>query len=680
MKRTTNGLPNRGHRTIVQMIFRTFTKAIAASAILLSLHFVASAQNDPKATVQSLPFVSSLFGDNMVLQRGKTNTIWGWSDPGDKVSVEIASKHASGVAAANGRWQVEIQPPPAGGPYTLAIKGHQSVELQNVLVGDVWLCGGQSNMQVNLRSVRNGEEEIKLANDPEIRFFNVAAHPAYHPTSIPKGSWKVVSPETAEQVSAVAYYFASKIRREIHIPIGLVVDALGGTPAEAWTSAAALRPLKDFDVPLAELQEVAASGAPEYGNYVMHWYDQYDIGLKGNWAAPDLDDSAWKTVRIPGGFSDLGVPDTPAVVWFRKEIVLPGRLPDGQASLFLGSVERMDTAYLNGTEVGASAWVENPRVYLIRDGVLKPGKNVLAIRVFKTKPLGGFLAKPEELRLTLGDQTSIPLGGEWKGQLSVDARPPHPMPIGFENWPVMPSVLYEGMLAPVAPLSLTGVLWYQGEQNSDRGYQYRRLLPVMIADWRNLFGQGDFPFYVVSLPAFGQRSATPIDDKWAETRESQALATSSVQNACLAVTIDTGDPDNIHPKDKLPVGERLALCALAKQYGKNVVFSGPTLASVDRVPGAVRLHFAHTDGGLVVKGAKLEEFAIAGEDRKWYWADAHIEDDTVVVSSASVPNPKEVRYAWQSNPAATLFNGAGLPAVPFRTDNWAGITDGHRPY
>ena len=662
------------------MILRTFTKAIAASAILLSLNCVASAQNDPKATVQSLPFLSPLFGDNMVLQRGKTNTIWGWSDPGDKISMEIAGKHASGVATANGRWQVEIQPPPAGGPYTLTIKGHQSVELQNVLVGDVWLCGGQSNMQVSLRAARNGEEEIKVANYPEIRFFNVAAHPAYHPTSIPKGSWKVVSPETSEQLSAVAYYFARKVQQEIHIPIGLVVDALGGTPAEAWTSAAALRPLKDFDVPLAELDAVTASGAPEYGNYVMHWYDQYDIGLNGNWAAPDLDDSAWKIVQIPGGFSELGVPDTPAVVWFRKEIVLPDRLPEGHATLFLGSVERMDTAYLNGTEVGASAWVENPRVYHIPGGVLKPGKNILAIRVLKTKPQGGFLAQPEELRLTLGDKTSIPLAGEWKGRLSVDAHPPHRMPIGFENWPVMPSVLYEGMLAPIAPLSITGVLWYQGEQNSDRGFQYRRLLPVMIADWRNLFGQGDVPFYVVSLPAFQHRSATPVDDRWAELRESQALVTKNVPNACLAVTIDTGDPDNIHPKDKLPVGERLALCALAKQYGKNVVYSGPTLASVDRVPGAVRLHFANTEGGLVVKGAKLEEFAIAGEDRKWYWADARIEGDTVVVSASSVANPKEVRYAWQSNPAATLFNGAGLPAVPFRTDNWPGVTDEHRPY
>jgi len=654
---------------------------VVAAALLLSLSCSAAAQGAPEATVKPLPFVSPIFGDNMVLQRGKTNTIWGWSEPGDNVRVQIAHKTASAVAGAERRWQVKIRPPALGGPYTMKIIGsHQTVELHNVLVGDLWLCGGQSNMQVSLPWTRDGHDEVKAANYPEIRFFSVAAHPAYHHTDVVEGTWKVVSPETADRVSAVAYYFARRIQQEIHVPVGLVVDALGGTPAESWTSAAALRPLGDFDIPLAELEKLRATGAPEYGNYIMHWYDQYDVGIKGNWAASGLDDSNWTPVDIPGGFSELGVPDMPALAWFRREIVLPDSLPGGRAFLYLGSVERMDTAYINGTQVGASAWVENPRIYFIPDGVLKPGKNVVAVRVLKTKPQGGFLGKPEELHLALGDKTSIPLAGKWKGQLSVDARPPHPLPIGYENWPVMPSVLYEGMLAPIAPLSITGVLWYQGEQNSERGYQYRRILPAMIADWRRLFAQGDFPFYIVSLPAFKHRSQTPTDDAWAETRESQALTAASVHNSCLAVTIDTGDPDNIHPKDKRPVGERLALCALGKQYKKKVAYSGPTLASVERLAGSIRLHFAHTDGGLAVRGEKLEEFAIAGEDRKWYWADAHIEGNTVIVSSPSVPNPKEVRYAWQSNPAATLFNGAGLPATPFRTDPWPGITESQRPY
>jgi len=662
------------------MIPRKTRILVIAVGSLFSLACRALAQNSPEPALRPLPFVSMIFGDNMVLQRGKKNTIWGWSDPGDKVRVEISGKHSSGVAGPDRRWQVKIQPPGGGGPYTVKISGHQTVELHNVLVGDVWLCGGQSNMQVSLRYAKNGEEEVKAANFPEIRFFSVAPHSAYHHTDVVEGSWKVVSPETADHVSAVAYYFARKVQQEIHVPIGLVVDALGGTPAEAWTSTAALRPLKDFDVPLAELEKLAANGAPEYGNYVMHWYDQYDVGMKGNWAALDFDDSSWKSVDIPGGFSELGVPETSAVAWFRTKIDVPDPIPTGRSLLFLGSIERMDTTYINGTQVGASAWVENPRVYFIPAGVLKPGKNVVAIRVLKTKPQGGFLAKPEELRLELGDKTSIPLAGKWKGQLSVDARLPHLLPIGYENWPVMPSVLYEGMMAPIAPLSITGALWYQGELNSERGFQYRRILPAMIADWRKLFAQGDFPFYIVSLPTFRQRSATPIDDTWAETRESQAITAASVPNSCLAVIIDTGDPDNIHPKDKQPVGDRLALCALAKQYGKKVAYAGPTLASVERLPDSVRLHFAHTDGGLVAKGARLEEFEIAGEDRKWYWADAHIEGDTVLVSSPSVPNPKEVRYAWQSNPAATLFNGAGLPAGPFRTDTWPGMTEGQRPY
>ena len=236
---------------------------------------------------------------------------------------------------------------------------------------------------------RGGSEGCQL---PEIRFFTIAAHAAYHHTNVVDGTWKVVSPETADKVSAVAYYFARRVQQEIHVPIGLVVDALGGTPAESWTSAEALRPLHDFDIPLAELQKLAAAGAPEYGNYVMHWYDQYDIGVKGNWAAPDLDDSSWKPVDIPGGFSELGVPETPAVAWFRKEIVLPDPIPAGRTLIFLGSIERMDTVYINGTQVGASAWVENPRVYFIPDGVLKPGRNVVAIRVLKTKPKADFSA------------------------------------------------------------------------------------------------------------------------------------------------------------------------------------------------------------------------------------------------------------------------------------------------
>jgi sialate O-acetylesterase len=629
-----------------------------------------------------LPFVSPMFGDNMVLQRGKLNTIWGWSNPGQQVRVEIAGHTASAVTGPDGRWQARIKPPRAGGPYVLKIAGLQTVEFHNVMVGDVWLCGGQSNMELPLSRVRNGADEIKSANHPEIRLFKVATHISYSHAAVPNGRWRICSPEAVAAdggFSAVAYFFARRVQQDVHVPVGLIDDCLGGTPAEAWTSPETLRGLKDFDAALNEMDRLKAKGAPEYGNYVMHWYDDYDIGLKGNWSAVNFDDSNWKTVPIPGGFQELGVPDAPAVCWFRKEITLPDPLPPGKASIKLGVVERMDTAWINGQWIGASAWVENPRDYPIRGGILKPGTNLVVVRVLKTKPDGGFMTKADGLCLVLGDDSQIPLAGDWKGAVSVDARPPHPLPMGYENWPVIPSVLYEGMLAPVAPLAITGAIWYQGEANADRAQQYRTVLPAMISDWRKLFGQGDFPFYIVSLPAFMPHQDQPVEAAWAELREAQALTARKVPNSGLAVTIDTGEPDNIHPIDKAIVGERLAYLALARQYGEKIPCEGPTFKSMSHARGALVLRFDHTDGGLVVKGDKPMEFTIAGKDRKWYRADAKIVGDTIVVSSPSVPEPDAARYAWQSFPVANLYNGAGLPAVPFRTDIWPGITGGMKP-
>jgi sialate O-acetylesterase len=637
----------------------------------------------PAADINSLPFVSPIFGDNMVLQRGKPNTFWGWSKPGDVVKVEIAGRTAKTVTGAQGRWQVQIDPPAPGGPYTIKIVGPQTITLHEVLVGDVWLCGGQSNMQLGLPRARNAAEEIRAANHPKIRLYVVSQHVSYSKTEFPQGSWKICSPQTVAEnggFSAVAYFFAKRLLKDINVPIGLIQDCIGGTPAEAWTSPETLRRFSEFEPQLAEMQRLKAKGGTEYGNFLMHWYDDYDIGLKGNgWAAADFDDSAWKNVQVPGGFRELGMADFPSVCWFRKVLNLPDPLPAGRATIYLGVIEKMDTAYINGNWVGASAWVENPRVYQVKEGILKPGRNLVTIRVFKTKPQGGFMTGADGLRLVLGDGTVVPLAGEWKGAVSVDARPPHSMPLGFENWPSMPTVLYQGMIEPIAPLAITGAIWYQGEANAERAYQYRSLLPAMIADWRKAFGQGDFPFYIVSLPAFMHHRDQPVEDAWAEMREAQFLIARDVNNSCLAVTIDTGDPDNIHPGDKQPVGERLALCALAKHYGKAIPHQGPTLKSVEHLPGALRLRFDHVDGGLVVKGGKLEEFSIAGKDHKWHWADARIDGNSIVVSSPMVPEPEAARYAWQSFPKATLQNGAGLPAAPFRTDNWPGITEARKP-
>jgi sialate O-acetylesterase len=632
----------------------------------------------------ALPLLSPIFGDNMVLQRSKPNTFWGWTAPGQTIQVEISGATASATAGSDGRWQLQIQPPPAGGPYEVHIHGPQDITLHNVLVGDVWLCGGQSNMELPLGRVNNGAEEIKEADQPQIRLFKVRDHVSYAPTPTPDGAWKICSPDTIAAeggFSAVAYFFGRKLQGELNIPVGLVEDCVGGTPAESWMSPQTIGTLSDFAQPMAEITRLQHLGGPVYGNYIMPWYDEYDAGAKGKtWAADDLDTSDWKPVKIPGGFAELGVGDVPSVCWIRKDIQLPDPLPAGDATLYLGEVERMETSYVNGQWVGASAWIENPRVYPVAHKILRPGKNTITVRVLKIKPDGGFMSSPDALRLVLGDKTAISLAGEWEGKLSVDARPPHPMPLGFENWPVMPTVLYQGMIMPITPLALTGAIWYQGEANFVRAYQYRTLLPLMIEDWRRAFGQGDFPFYIVSLPRFMHHRDQPGDDAWAELRQAQALTAQNVPNCGLAVTVDTGDPDNIHPGDKAIVGVRLAALALAQHYGENTPYSGPRFTRLETIPGALKLHFDHTDGGLVVNGDTLGEFSICGEDHQWHWATASLAGDSVVVQSPDVPNPIAARYAWQANAVATLYNGAGFPAAPFRTDDFPWSTRNQRPY
>lgn len=631
-----------------------------------------------------LPLLSPLFGDHMVLQRDKPNRIWGWSTPGAEVRVQVGDRRARATAAADGRWQAEFEPPAVGGPYEVRVDGPESnsVTLRDVLVGDVWLCGGQSNMEFGLKRSLDGAREVAAADQPHIRMYRVASQPAYRAAQVPTGTWTVCAPSAfggGFDFSAVAYHFARRVRQEVDVPIGLIQDAVGGTPAETWTSATGLAAFPEFTAGLAEIDRLRARGGPVYGNYIMHWYDEFDIGVQGEgWAVESLDDAAWRVVSLKSGFAGLGVQDTPAVVWFRREIELPDPLPAGTARLQLGVVEKMDTAHINGRWIGASAWVENPRNYAIPDGVLRPGKNLVAIRVLKLKPDGGFVSDAEKLRLVLGDGTAIPLEGAWRAAVGVDARPPHALPLGYDNWPTMPVVLNLGMIQPIAPLALRGMLWYQGEANFTRAHQYRALLPAMIADWRASFAQGELPFIIAQLPAYMARKTEPGDDWWAELRDAQALAAQTVPNAALAVTVDTGDAADIHPTDKKPVGERLALAALRGTYGRDVVASGPTLAALEPLPGALRIRFSHTDGGLVVRGERLGEFAIAGADRKWVWADARIEGDAVVVSSPQVPEPVAVRYAWQANPLATLFNGAGLPAAPFRTDDWPLSTEGRK--
>ena len=341
-------------------------------------------------------------------------------------------------------------------------------------------------------------------------------------------------------------------------------------------------------------------------------------------------------------------------------------------------VDDYDTAWINGVKVGDLGAQNAAQRHAIPAGTLRAGRNVVAVRVLDTGGAGGLTSPADAIALTLADGTRLPLAGAWRGHVGTALSGRTPFPTDASNNPNVPTSLYNGMIAPLLPLGVKGAIWYQGENNAGRAHQYRRILPTMIADWRSRFGQGDFPFYIVSLAAFLPHKDVPGDDEWAELREAQAMTAKNVKNSGLASAIDVGDAADIHPKEKKTVGERLALIALARDYGKPVVYQGPTFRSLTIRGAEAVVAFDHTEGGLVPRGGPLGEFALAGSDRKWHWATAKIEGNRVVLSSPEVPNPVAARYAWQTNPVATLTNGAGLPAVPFRTDDWPGITVGRK--
>lgn len=641
--------------------------------ITVALSLLAMSQN----STSNLPFLSPMMSDHMVLQRGKTNTFWGWTTPGTTVTVEVAGKKGSGKADASGRWQAKFTPPPAGGPYEVTVKGPKKVTLHDVLVGDVWLCGGQSNMEFGLTMAENHEEAIKNANNPNIRLFMVPRAVGLDPHPVPAGgTWYECTPESVQQggwggFSAVGYFFGKRIQQDIKVPVGLISVNWGGTSAEAWTSEASVNKMGDWEPVMKQIAELKKRGEPDVGTYPDIWMEYEDrlSMTKPHPEATGYDDSSWKSAPLSTGFDALGAKSGQGIVWFRRSVTLPNPLPDGPVQVHIGPINQADHTFLNGTIVG-STWGNWPRTYWPMPGVAKPGRNVIAVRMAATDGKGGSTGGADSNYIQLGDGTKIPLDGDWKAAVSYALEPGGAKPHEMASYPTSPCGLYNGMLSPIAPLAIKGAIWYQGETNGGRGYQYRTLLPTMINDWRTVFGQGDFPFYIVSLAAWGQPPQKPGDDGWAELREAQALTAKNVKNSGLALAIDVGNAGDIHPKDKLTVGNRLAFVALAQTYGEKIPYAGPTYASKEITGGNIILSFKHADGGLVCKGDALKSFMIAGEDKVWHWADAKIVGVKILVHSDEVSNPVAVRYGWAMNPECNLFNGAGLPAVPFRTDDW----------
>jgi sialate O-acetylesterase len=654
---------------------------------LVSALLQTAATAEQGATV-AMPFLSPLFTDNMVLQRDIKAPVWGWTEPGRQVTVRIQDKTAQATADSHGRWLARIGPLAAGGPYDLTISGPQNITLKSVLVGDVWVCSGQSNMEMGIGNVDNAEQEIAQANYPEIRLFTVPKKVAVEPQTTFAGQWLVCTPETVHAggwngFSAVGYFFGRTLHQQLHVPIGLIHTSWGGTPAEAWTSGEALSAMPDYRPAVAQMKQLAVDqqrGQADYLARMAAWWTKNDPGSAHapGWADPAFNTAAWNTMPLPQNWENAGIPELSAfdgVVWFRKEIDLPASAVGKEALLHLGPIDDRDTTWINGVKVGGLDQWDIARNYRVPAGVLKPGRNVIAVRVLDTGGNGGIYGKPEQMALEISDVPPILLAGPWLYKASLPLAKAQPLPMNADNNPNVPTVLYNGMVAPLIPFGIKGAIWYQGESNAGKAYQYRTLLPTMIRDWRTRWGEGAFPFLIVQLANFMPTSPQPVEDAWAELREAQLMTAEKTPKTGLAVAIDIGDAKDIHPRNKQDVGKRLALSALAIAYGRKLEFSGPLYRATQPEEGKIRLRFDHVGGGLAARdGGRLTGFAIAGEDRHFVWADAVIDGSTIVVSSPLVPHPVAVRYAWAINPVANLINKEGLPASPFRTDSWPGIT------
>jgi sialate O-acetylesterase len=643
---------------------------------------VARAQTAQTRVDSEKPFLHPLFSDHVVLQRGVRFPVWGWTTPGARVDVSMNGREANAVADAQGRWTARLGPFDAGGPYTLTVRGPHSVTLNDVLVGDVWLASGQSNMEMGVTQVSNAREEVAHADYPQIRLFQVPKVAATSPRETVDARWLVCTPANVAAggwggFSAVAYFFGRRLHKELGVPIGLIHSSWGGTAAEGWVSAESLRTMREFAPAVEDLDKAWADSKKspaDYDKQLEEWWASNDPGSAAGrvWSEPSLDASEWKSMRLPQFWEDAGLPAYDGVVWFRKTFELPREWAGRDLTLSLGPVDDRDTTFVNGVRVGGLSQWDAPRSYRVSAAILKPGANTIAVRVLDTGVGGGVYGKPEQLKIEPADggATPLSLAGEWSYRASValgdlKTQPPQQGDNDFS----VPVIRYDGMIAPLLPFAIKGAIWYQGETNVGRAAQYERLLPLLIRDWRARFQAGDFPFLIVQLANYLERRDAPADSEWARLREAQLHVSRGVKNSGLAVTIDIGDAKDIHPKDKQDVGARLALEALSKVYGRRVESSGPAYRRMKIEGDRVRVYFDHAEGGLVTKdGARPTGFAVAGADGRFVWADASIEGDEVLLSSSEVKRPAAVRYAWADNPACNLYNRAGLPASPFRTD------------
>lgn len=615
-----------------------------------------------------------IFTDNMVLQRDQLVKIWGWADKGEAVSVTFNGQEVKSKADAHGQWQVTLQPMVYGGPYELTVRDKMgSHVLRNVLIGDVWICSGQSNMEMPVRgwsgdSIRDARKEIRAARYPNIRLFTVEKAMSFAPLDdLSGGSWQECTPGNMAAFSAVAYFFGKKLNEELAIPVGLINTSWGGTNIQTWTSWETITQQDAYkNIKLKDLstsRETQAKNRERYNTALAN-----DPGIKEKWYDPATATSGWKKITMPEMIEHTELGNADGIVWFRKDFELESTLAGKPATINFGAIDDNDETYINGMLVGKTNNYAANRNYMIGEGVLKAGKNTIVVKVTDTGGGGGFSGTAKDLYLATGSE-QVSLAGAWMYKGAVVSTQYDVKDTGPNSFP---SQLYNAMVAPLIPYAIKGAIWYQGESNTHEADAYRVLFPAMINDWRNKW-HNDFPFVWVQLANFMQPVATPAPSNWAALREAQHQ-TLAVSRTGEAVAIDIGEANDIHPKNKQDVGYRLALAALKVAYGKDLVYSGPVFKTMKVNGNAVSLEFTNEGSGLQAKGDKygyLRGFAIAGSDQRFVWAKAYIEGDTVIVFSDQVKDPVAVRYAWGNNPDdANLFNKEGLPASPFRTDTW----------
>ena len=616
-----------------------------------------------------------LFSDGAVVQRDQPLPVWGWASPGAKIEVEFDGRSASATAAKNGAWRVELPAHAAGGPYALRVRGDgAAVVVNDVLVGDVWLASGQSNMEWPLSQSKDAQQAIASANDPLIRHFKVPKSWSEKPeTRLAGGAWAAASPQTVGYFSAVGYYFARELRAKTGVPIGIINSTWGGSRVEAWMDGKTLG--IDTATLAKRMREIRAT---EDRNLAITQKKLAQWGaLPANdtgWQAADLDDSNWVDIAVPTLWEEAGWLGLDGIAWYRTEFQLTAEQARQGVRVSFGRVDDTDQAWVNGVAVGGIEREYNtPRQYDVPAKALRAGRNVLAVKVIDDGGGGGIHGNAEELHVQIADGTRLPLAREWKFRVvqgRLDAS---------DGKNEIETLLYNRMILPAQPYPLRGVIWYQGEANTDSvadAYRYREKFPALIDQWRRQWHAPQLPFLWVQLANFDTGSDAVVDGRtespWATVRESQSR-TLALPATAQVVAIDVGDPKDIHPLDKQTVGHRLALAARHVAYGEKLVYSGPVYRNASFEGGNARLTFDLGGSALAVRsgGNQVHGFEIAGADRKFHPARAVIDGDTVVVSSDAVAKPQAVRYGWRDNPEdADLINRERLPASPFRTDAW----------